>query len=123
MGISRAAADATLAVAAATTAAVAVVAEAAASTAAAATKTAAAATAVAVADQLPTAAAAYPPVRSSASRTGIIATLTAVTWMTTTPVQCVPARGNTISMLPPVQIPWGVADYQVFLTLSQNSYA
>jgi hypothetical protein len=28
-------------------------------------------------------------------------------WMTTTPVRIVPARGNTISMLPPMQIPWG----------------
>jgi hypothetical protein len=63
--------------------------------------------AMAVADQLPTAAAAHPPIPSSALRTGIIATLTVVTWMTITPVHCVPTRANTISVLPPMQIPWG----------------
>jgi hypothetical protein len=101
MGISTVAAEATLVAVAATMVAAAVVAG------AAATMVAVAATAAAAADQLPTAAMAHPPVPSSASRTGNIATLMAVTWMTTTPVQRVPPRANTISVLPPVQIPWG----------------
>jgi hypothetical protein len=113
MGMSTVAAEAIMAaVAEATTVAlvatavaaatVAVAAVAAASMAAAATT--AAALAAAAADPLPME---RQQTLSSISKTGIIATLMAVMWITTTPVQRVPTRANTISVLPPMQIPWG----------------